>query len=376
MNRISFLTGAFPPNTGGEYYNYKLYERLKKSGLAPDYINLHAKRYLFKLAWIPLIGDLIVNLIMVILLTNRCNGLIVEDHYFSRYLLLFNLIHKIFNKNGKIIIILHHFDDYNSQSKFLLKKIFYRYQEKACLCWADIIVTNSKFSEKEITSLNIGTKSIFVLPPALKRETLEATKNLDKNHSELKILCVGHCIPRKGIIYLIEAFSQVERQGVKIHIVGKTDKNQNYHRKVINLINKLDLKDDVILHSRLDQDGLNQLYSSSHIFVLPSLKEGFGIVLLEAMYFGLPIITTNISAMPELVQDGENGLLVPPANFQRLAQALSKLIANPELRQYMGQKGRERVSNSYHWEQTSSEFLAIVQHLSNSEKLKVQTPMG
>jgi glycosyltransferase involved in cell wall biosynthesis len=107
------------------------------------------------------------------------------------------------------------------------------------------------------------------------------------------------------------------------------------------------------------------LYSSSDIFVLPSLKETFGIVFLEAMHYGLPIVTTNVSAMPELITDGENGLLVPPADSQALAKALSKLVENPELREQLGERGRQRIKNAYYWEQTSSKFLSLVQSISS-----------
>ena len=375
MNHIFFLTGSASPKTGGEYYNFKLFERLKTENLDPVYIDLHTKRYLYKLSWLPLIGDVFINLIMAILLNRRCSGLVIEDHYFVRYLVLFNFIHKTFRKDSKIVTILHHFDHYDSQKDRQKSRYFQRalaqIREQLHFYWTDIIVTNSEFNRKEVRSLGIDKKEILVLPPALERENLQDATELEESKVGISILCVGHCIPRKGIIYLIEAFSQLERQGIKLHIVGNLNKHKKYRQKAVSLIDQLDLQNDVILHSRLSQTELNQLYSSADIFVLPSLKEGFGIVLLEAMYFSLPVVTTNISAMPELVKDGENGLLVSPGSSQHLAQALSRLVSDLELRENMGKKGKEQVIKSYYWEQTSSRFLQIVQRLNVSKISKV-----
>ena len=116
---------------------------------------------------------------------------------------------------------------------------------------------------------------------------------------------------------------------------------------------------------RVNQPTLNQLYSTADIFVLPSLQEGFGIVFLEAMYYSLPIIATDISAIPELIQHRKNGLLVPPADSESLAEAILLLIENTQLKIKMGQYGKQLVDTSYCWEQTSSKFLSVVQSLVN-----------
>lgn len=363
MDKVYFITGAFPPKTGGEFYNYKIYDYLDKAGLEQEYIDLHQKRVILRLSLIPVIGNILTYLVLAILL-RKCNGLLVEDHYFSRYLFIFNIIQRYFKKS-KLVIIVHHFDNYESDSPFSLQKTIMKLKEKISLSFADTIITVSEYTKREIISLGINPFSVLVLPPGLEREKLNLFSTSEEEIRSLKILCVGHCTPRKGLIYLIKAFSLIEKRGFTLHLVGKVKKNSKYYKSIISLIKDLKLTQDVFLYERLEQEELNRLYLASEIFVLPSLKEGFGIVLLEAMYHGLPIVTTKISAMPELVTDGENGLLVPVADPIALAEAISKLIEHPDLRGQMGEKGRQRVTNSYHWDTTCSKFLSVIQNMSD-----------
>ncbi|NES83002.1 MAG: glycosyltransferase family 4 protein [Moorea sp. SIO1G6] len=374
MDKVFFLTGAFPPQTGGELYNYKLSQHLEAVGIPQEYVDLHRRRKYLRLAKIPILGEFLVSLILAMLLY-RCQGILVEDHYFSKYLFLTNIIQRFFRK-GKIIVLVHLFYGYDSKDGFWLRRFFYSIQEKSRLSFADLIITSSEYSKQEIVSLGINPQSVYVLSPGLDREKFTISPKTEKDTTNKKVLCIANYISRKGLLYLIEAFAQIKRHDFTLHLVGNPKNNSVYYKKMLAFVEKQQMTDCVFFHNGADQENIKQLYSTADIFALPSLKETFGIVLIEAMHYGLPIITTNVSAMPELVQDGENGLLVPPANSQRLAQALSKLMANPELRQDMGQKGRERVNNSYHWEQTSAEFLAIVQQLSNSEKLELQAPTG
>ncbi|NEQ21423.1 MAG: glycosyltransferase family 4 protein [Microcoleus sp. SIO2G3] len=232
------------------------------------------------------------------------------------------------------------------------------------LGFADLIITSSEYSKREIVSLRINSGSVHVLSPGLDREKFQQLPKPEGELETRKILCVANYVPRKGLLYLIEAFAQIERQNFTLHLVGNPKDNSSYYNKLVAAVEKLNLTDVVVFHEGSDQENIKRLYSSSDIFVLPSLKETFGIVFLEAMHYGLPIITTNVSAMPEVITDGENGLLVPPTDSQALAKAISRLIEKPELREQLGETGRKRIQNSYYWEQTSSKFLSLVQSMS------------
>ncbi len=371
MKKASFISGTLPPITGGEFYNYQLYSHLTTEGIYVDYINLHKIRLLFKLNIIPVFGDVLVNLLVFILIFRKLNFLVIQDQYFGPYLILTNFIQKFIRK-GRNVLIVHHFDKYDSQKYGALPRHILNYpldviREISSVFFAEKIITNSHFNKQEIESIRTLEEGLIsILPPGLDRNRFVKVEHqprpVDNQFNGSKvILCIGHCIPRKGIIYLIEAFAKVDHCGFELCIVGKLDKDVDYHKKVESLIFNLNLTKVVHLLNRVDQDALASLYSQADFFVLPSLKEGFGIVLLEAMHYGLPIITTNVSAMPELVEDGKNGFLVNPSDSDDLAIALSKLIHDSTLRQQMSECSLKRIEEGYHWEQVNSEFLSIVQ---------------
>ncbi|MCX6827590.1 MAG: glycosyltransferase family 4 protein [candidate division Zixibacteria bacterium] len=139
-----------------------------------------------------------------------------------------------------------------------------------------------------------------------------------------------------------------------MNIVGNTGADVNYYRHISSLIEKLSIKDKVIFHGHINNwEQLAKSYKEADIFVLPSLVEGFAIVLLEAMSFGLPIVASNTGAIPELVKNDENGILVPSADAKALAIALDRLMESPELRVTFGTKGLNFYKNNrdfYSWD--------------------------
>ncbi len=175
MDKVYFIAGAFPPKTGGEFYNYKIYDYLDKAGLEKEYIDLHHQRGILRLSWIPVIGNILTCIILAIIL-HKCNGILVEDHYFSRYLIVLNIIQRYFKK-GKIIIVVHHFDNYESDSPFSIRKSIIKLKEKIPLIFADTIITVSEYTKREIISLGINPVSVLVLPPGLEREKLNFFSN-------------------------------------------------------------------------------------------------------------------------------------------------------------------------------------------------------
>ena len=368
MNKVIFFSGANPPQTGGELYNFKLSQYLEQQGWQQEYVSLHEKKHFLRLSKIPFFGDILASLIFAIILFKyRGRGILVEDHYFSKYLFLTNIVHRVFFQS-KIVVVVHLFYSYESSDKFYLRRLIDRTIEKIRLSFADLIITSSEYSKSEIVSVGINPNSVHVLSPGLDREKfniLSSSRKLDSEDSKRnkKILCVGNYVSRKGIIYLIEAFSQIERQDLTLHLVGNRKNNSSYYNQLNNAVEKLKLTECVIFHDGSDQENLKQLYASADIFVLPSLKETFGIVFLEAMHYGLPIITTNVSAMPELIEENQNGFLVPPGDSQALAKAISTLIENPDLIEKMGETGRKKVATSYYWEQTGSKFLSILENM-------------
>jgi len=149
------------------------------------------------------------------------------------------------------------------------------------------------------------------------------------------ILCVAELHPRKGLKYLIEAFNKIDDDNLQLIIAGDGSEKRKLKQ----------MKSNVILLGK--RDDVPQLMAASDLFVLPSLHEAFGLVLLEAMIAKLPIISTNSGGVPEIIEHGKNGLLVPPANSDALAEAIKTLLNSPELNKKFIQNGLEKVYKNF-----------------------------
>jgi len=151
---------------------------------------------------------------------------------------------------------------------------------------------------------------------------------------------VGWLIPIKGVTYLVSAMAKVVEKYPKslFVLVGKGDDKGEEEIKLKEQVERAGLADKVrFLGWRPDVDEIMGCFD---IFVLPSLNEGMGRVLVEAMAAGLPIVASRVGGIPDLIKDGKNGLLVPPADAPALEKAISDLLADNENRNRMGKAGK------------------------------------
>ena len=152
---------------------------------------------------------------------------------------------------------------------------------------------------------------------------------------------VGWLIPIKGVTYLVKAMAEVVQRHPHslLVLVGKGDEKGEEEIKLREQVENLGLADKVrFLGWRSDVDEVMGCFD---IFVLPSLNEGMGRVLVEAMAAGLPIAASRVGGIPDLVKDGQNGILVPPADASSLAKAISDLLTDKEERNRMGEAGKK-----------------------------------
>jgi glycosyltransferase involved in cell wall biosynthesis len=176
-----------------------------------------------------------------------------------------------------------------------------------------------------------------------------------RSHEPPLLLAVGRLVEKKGLEYLIRACRQLadQEQEFVCHIVGPGPDRQ----KLEALIAKLALQDIVKLCGGLPHEKVIEQYDQATLFVLPCIRgndgslDGIPNVLAEAMAMKLPVVSTNVSAIPELVQDQVNGLLVPPRDEEALAAALTRLLDDPLLRTELGEKGRQTVREIFDIEQ-------------------------
>jgi len=161
----------------------------------------------------------------------------------------------------------------------------------------------------------------------------------------LRILDVGRLVPEKGAPVLLDAVELLTQRGVavELRLVGGGD----LEVELRTLIRERGLADRVTLVGSVGQDDILAQYHWADVFCLPSFQEGLPVVLMEAMATELPVVTSTINGIPELVKDGRNGYLLPPGRADLLADALARLAADPGLRAQFGVQARADVIDGF-----------------------------
>ena len=173
-----------------------------------------------------------------------------------------------------------------------------------------------------------------------------------------RLLCVARQYPRKRIADLITAFATVVQRlpQARLTVIGDGPE----HSDLVALVRRLGLEGQVELLGALASDAeVRAWYGRASVFCLPSEQEGFGIVFLEAMAAGLPVVSTTAAAIPEVVPHGQAGLLVPPRDPQALAGALLQLLSDHGLQERCRSFGRLHVRD-FSWDRVAERFLAAV----------------
>lgn len=224
---------------------------------------------------------------------------------------------------------------------------------------SDATVVNSIMDREYVKFINPNVEDrIYVLHNAIDPEFLKITSKYDSDHDtyeDFKLLYVGRLIRRKGLEWLIKALDIINMYEKKVIciIVGEGE-DEKYFKK---LTEKYNLTDIIKFKGRIGNKYLVNLYKSSQAFVLPSLAEVCPTVVLEAMHFGLPVVTTNIPG----IRDHFKGLayLVPPRDEKKLAIAILELINDSNLRDRLSRKGKKLVDSKYVWDKVAREYEII-----------------
>lgn len=234
-----------------------------------------------------------------------------------------------------------------------LKKKIVFLRNKLCLMFTKRIVAISKHVKSRLAKMP-GTNSheITVIYNGVNlNRFIPSTKTNDerKNRFEVPpenkvIIAVAHLIPEKGVDYFLEAAKLLlaSEKNLTFLVVGKG----NHQEKLIDLTNRLGINGNVrFLGLRDDTD---EILREADIFVCPSVwNEAFGCVIAEAMGCGKPVIASKVGGIPELVEDGVTGILIPHARPEELAKAINTLLQNNEVALKMGQAGRKRAEEYF-----------------------------
>ena len=226
---------------------------------------------------------------------------------------------------------------------------------------ADTVLAISESTKKDILDLvKVDPDKIQVTHLAHGGEFRLIDKKKAKGFATTKykinppfIIFVGMIEPRKNLARVFTAFSEMKKDGMmhKLVIVGK--KGWKY-KEIFEIARKLDLDKDIVFTGYVPDKDLAILYNAAEMLVYPCLYEGFGIPVLEAMACGCPVITSNVSSMPEVA--GDAALLVDPESTENIKSAMSRLIKDRKLNQDMVKRGLKR-SDEFSWEGCARETL-------------------
>lgn len=253
------------------------------------------------------------------------------------------------------------FPNYAPFGKYLLRFVFKK---------ADRILSTSHVMAK-VTS-KYTNKNILITPfgvDTLKFNKIEGLQPFD----EFVVGNVKALTPKYGIDILIHAFKIVVERNpnlkTRLVIYGKGPNKKEYE----NLASSLGIGDKVMFNGFVDNDNLPEIYNSFSVSVSVSVSdsESFGVVAVEAMSCGCPVITSDADGFKEVVDNGKTGLIVPKKDCVSTADAIQKFIDNPSLRNSFGEAGRMRVLKYYDWEKNVEMMLNIYNQVIAEEKINI-----
>jgi colanic acid/amylovoran biosynthesis glycosyltransferase len=229
----------------------------------------------------------------------------------------------------------------------------------------DFFLTNCNYFRNRVIQLGCNPTKIIVHGSGVDTQRFRFKPRHRDNNEKIQLITVGRLIEKKGIEYAIKAAYQISEKHPNLEYLIIGDGEQREYLQ--NLINQLKISDKVQLLGWQTQQEVIQHLDKSHIFIAPSVTAADGNqdapvnTLKEAMLMGLPVIGTNHGGIPELIQDGVSGFIVPERNESAIAHSLEYLISHPETWLNMGKAGCKFVKNNYDTEKLNDELVEIYQ---------------
>lgn len=319
---LFYMVGG-EPVTGGQIYEHLFVNVLKSIPSVRVKIQTNEK-------WARGVRRILAPIVNIKILNQIRNDdvVIFNSSKFIYWILVLPLIRLLGNK--RVYVIHHHF--------MYMDCKWYEYplnvMEKLLLRCADRLIIPSPYVKELVECLRLND-SVFYLPIPFEKKHCQ--KSVPQ---EGRLLFVGTVEKRKGLKYLIEAMMFVRDAKVKcsLDVVGKIV-DEIYFEGLKQIIKEYEL--DVTFHGFVSLEQKENFYASADIFAFPSLLEGYGMVLMEAMGYGLPIVAFNNSAMPYSVENGINGYLADNLNSKHFAEYIIRILSDRTLRAKLSKGANE-----------------------------------
>ena len=273
-------------------------------------------------------------------------ALIVSKLYRKKF--IFEIQGDIFDYPGKVGGRIH-----SSLVKFFSRILVKR---------ADYIRIVSPFLFESLDKLNINREKIFLIPPRCDSK-LFSKQNVNEDKSEVfkenqyNLLFVGNLLIAKGVDILLEAFALIEKENSNIGLVFAGDGEEK--ERLMTRSKELGVNEKVIFLGRVEYGSIPTLMFYADILILPSIEEGVGRVLLEAMSMHLPIIASNIGGIPLVIDDRQDGLLFEVGDINTLKEHVLFLLGNKSFSDNMSRTAYRKFLDNYEYEVSMRKFLAM-----------------
>jgi glycosyltransferase involved in cell wall biosynthesis len=242
---------------------------------------------------------------------------------------------------------------------------FYQVIEKEYLQSVDGFIFNSQTTKGVVNGL-IGNKkpSVVAYPPTDRfGEAITEKEIVERSRSnELRILFLGNVMERKGLHTLLSAVKGLTSK-VRVDVVGSLTSEPEYAKRIQSFIKDNELSSFVFLHDALDNEPLKGKLRRAHVLIVPSSYEGFGIVYLEGMGFGLSAIGTTAGAAGEVIEHGKTGFLIEPNDSTALTKHISILATDRELLTQLSLNARNRYIKQPSWDETAGRIRSFLQQM-------------
>jgi glycosyltransferase involved in cell wall biosynthesis len=234
-----------------------------------------------------------------------------------------------------------------------------RYLKKVCR-EAAAVITISNFNKGYLTALGVEHEKLHVVKAGIEVERFKRKSDYKANNT---ILYVGRLVRFKGLEYLIHAAKILDQHDIKFKVILVGEGPLEYELK--DLAARLNVQHLIEFKGFVPDSELPSVYENSHIFVHPSVelpdgrRDGIPVSMMEAMSMELPVVSTYCSGIPELVEDGWNGILVRERDPLQLAEAIRYLLENPSVAREYGKRGREKIVREHDIKKNTKKLLDI-----------------
>jgi glycosyltransferase involved in cell wall biosynthesis len=286
-------------------------------------------------------------------IAKRTRPLLLHAHWWIPTGVLGCLVSRL--RNIPLLVTLH-----GTDVRLINRNFFFSFLARRVFKYAAAITVVSDFIKQQLISrLDVPPDKVFVLPMPIDPEKIYET---EVPPSERKmILCVARLTTQKDLGTLIRAFHRVEQKQHELDlvIIGEGPERANLQ----DLMRELDLEKEVFLYDLMPQETLNQYYNKCHMVVLPSVEEGFGLVMVEGQLCKKPVMGANSGGIPEIIEHEKTGLLFPPEDHQSLASAMERILADENFAFQLGEAGYQSAQTKFSQETFLRKYVEVLRWL-------------